>query len=282
MFVERIMTKSEIKLLQRALRETVAPDITVDGVYGNQTVKAMAKFCIVNGCSDHAAEQMLAKYIETRYTSAAAFKQAAAELGVPESYVRAVAKVETNGESFLKDGRVKILFERHWFYKKLKEALQKPSVRTQVANRLRMAVETPTDLLLGAIVNAWPNICNPERGGYKGGEAEWERLNFAMGFDVESACQATSFGGYQVMGFNHKASGYNSAQEMMVALSTSESKQLLAMVSFIKANPAMHACLKKGDWAGFAEKYNGSAYKENKYDTKLAAAEVEGRADALA
>lgn len=276
------MNKSEIKLLQRALRETVAPDITVDGVYGNQTVKAMAKYCIVNGCSDHAAEQMLKKYIDSRFVNDAAYKQAAADLGVPESYVRAVAKVETNGESFLKDGRVKILFERHWFYKKLKEALQNAMVKANVAARLKMPVATPTDLLLAAMVNGYPNICNPERGGYKGGEAEWDRLNFAMNIDVEAACQAASYGGYQLMGFNHKACGYSNAHEMMLALSASESKQLLAMVAFIKANPAMHACLKKSDWAGFAEKYNGSAYKENKYDTKLAAAEVEGRAEALA
>jgi hypothetical protein len=267
------MSKSENKQLQRALRETVAPGITVDGVLGDQTNKALAKYCLVHGVSDHKAKEMLKQYADMRYVNDEAFRQAAVILNVPESYVRAIAEVESAGESFLKDGRVKILFERHWFYRKLKEAMAAQTVRDRVALVLKMPANTPGDLLLGALVNGYPNICNPERGGYKGGEAEHDRLNFAMQFDVEAACQAASYGGYQIMGFNHKFCGYNSAKEMMLALAASESKQLLALVAFIKANPHIHNALKRGDWAKVAEGYNGKAYKENQYDTKLIAAE---------
>ena len=49
----------------------------------------------------------------------------------------------------------------------------------------------------------------------------------------------------------------------------SEEKQLRAMCMFIKSNPKMFNALKKDDWVTFASLYNGSGYKQNKYDTKL-------------
>jgi N-acetylmuramidase len=33
----------------------------------------------------------------------------------------------------------------------------------------------------------------------------------------------------------------------------------------------MHSALKKHDWAGFAQAYNGPGYAANNYDTKIAA-----------
>jgi hypothetical protein len=267
------MNKTEVKQLQRALRENTGLVITIDGDFGKQSQTAFDIFKKNTGVTDPEAMALLKKYIEQRYVTDTAFAAAAQLLGVKESYVRAISEVESAGESFLKDGRVKILFERHWFYKKLKEALASASVRWAVAKKLNMPENTPGNLLLAAMVNGYPNICNPERGGYKGNEAEWDRFNFAMDIHAESACQATSYGGYQIMGFNHKSCGYATAKDMMLALASSESKQLLALVAFVKANPSMHKALKEANWAKFAECYNGSAYKENKYDTKLAAAE---------
>jgi hypothetical protein len=34
----------------------------------------------------------------------------------------------------------------------------------------------------------------------------------------------------------------------------------------------MHAALRAKDWAGFAERYNGAGFQENRYDEKLEAA----------
>jgi hypothetical protein len=43
------------------------------------------------------------------------------------------------------------------------------------------------------------------------------------------------------------------------------------MMNFIEHNGLMDE-LRRGDWRGFARRYNGSGYAANSYDTKLAAA----------
>ena len=50
-----------------------------------------------------------------------------------------------------------------------------------------------------------------------------------------------------------------------------ESAQLDAFVAFVKKNN-LDDELMRHDWASFARGYNGPAYRENHYDTKLAAA----------
>lgn len=276
------MSKSEIKQLQRALRENVAPSLVVDGVWGNSSIKALEQYAQTTGTNTNGAMFLLHKYSDLRYVNDDAFTQASKALGVPQSYVRAIQEVETTGASFLPDGRVKILFERHWFYKKLKGAIaSNPSALANVAAKLGSASKD-VETLMTQMVQKFGDICNPTRGGYQGGSAEWDRLNKAMDFDIEAAAQAASYGGYQLMGFNCKACGFNTAKDMMLALAVSESAQFLAMIAFVKSNPSMWAALKAANWAKFAEEYNGSAYKDNKYDTKLIAAEKTWRPENVA
>jgi hypothetical protein len=278
------MNTTENKLLQRALRELVAPTITVDGIFGNQTTQAIKLYATQNSTTVENALTLLQQYVREKYVNDDAYKEAAKSLGVPVSYVRAVSEVETAGESFLPDGRMKVLFERHWFYRKLKEAIMNfPDKKAYVGKMVLSPGEQITvDNIMAAMVRNYSNICNPERGGYLGDGAEWGRLNSAMKFDIEAACQSASYGAYQIMGFNCVYCGYKTAHDMMDGLAHSESKQLMAMVSFVKSQPAMLACLKRGDWAGFAEKYNGPAYKTNSYDIKLAKGEEKWRTANLA
>lgn len=276
------MSKSEIKQLQQALRENVAPSLVVDGVWGSDSVKALDQYAQITGMNTNGAMFLLRKYSDLRYVSDDAFAQASKALSVPQSYVRAIQQVETVGASFLPDGRVKILFERHWFYKKLKGAIAaNPAVRANVAAKLGSSAKD-AETLMTQMVQKFGDICNPTRGGYQGGGAEWDRLNKAMDFDIESAAQSASYGGYQLMGFNCKACGYNTAKDMMLALAVSESAQFLAMVAFIKSDANMWSALKRADWPKFAECYNGSAYKDNKYDIKLASAEKSWQSENVA
>jgi hypothetical protein len=265
------MTKSQVKQLQRALRETVMPSIGVDGAWGAQCDQGLAAYAKATGTDTAGATALLQAYATLRFVNDDAFATAAAALSVPESYVRAIAQVETNGDGFLKDGRVKILFERHWFYKDLTAALASSAdARTHVAGKLGIATSSTVTQLMVEMVKQQNNICNPERGGYLGNEKEWDRLNLAMDFDVEAGAQSASYGGFQLMGFNFKQCGYPNARSMMIDLAGSESKQFLAVVAFIKANPNLLSAVRAADWAKFAMGYNGSSYKENKYDTKLA------------
>lgn len=181
-----------------------------------------------------------------------AFASAAKTLGVPEAAVRAVAEVESSGNGFLPDNRPKILFERHWMYKRLVS-----NGKTALAN--------------SSLVRS-PDVVNKTPGGYKGGAAEHERLGKAATIDRTSALESSSWGAFQIMGYHWKALGYASIQEFVNAMYASDDKQLDAFVRFIKVNSNLLTALKKLDWATFAKGYNGSAYAENKYDTKMATA----------
>jgi hypothetical protein len=169
------------------------------------------------------------------------YERCAALLGVLEASLRAVVAVECNGRGFLPDGRPKILFERHWFYK----LTSLPVSKTR------------------------PDLSNPKPGGYLGGTREWNRLNAALAFDRIAALKSASWGLGQIMGFNHQAAGYADIEAFVQAMHHSEGKQIEAMCHFIKSNPQMHQALMNRDWQDFARAYNGPAYRRNAYDTKL-------------
>ena len=71
------------------------------------------------------------------------------------------------------------------------------------------------------------------------------------------------------MGFNASAAGYDSAEQMVADFLKDEDNHLEAMARFIIAND-LDDELRRHDWAGFARGYNGSGYRRNRYDEKLA------------
>lgn len=180
------------------------------------------------------------------------FKTAANLLNVDVASVKAVKNVESNGNGFLPSGKMKILFEGHIFWKELKKLNKNPE--NILANNLN-----------------YSNILYPKwtKKYYKGGEAEWNRFNEAAQIDETAAKLSTSYGLFQIMGFNYINCGFSNVNDFFNFMSENEGNQLYAFCSFIKNDKKMHNALKNKDWATFAKLYNGPAYKENKYDTKL-------------
>lgn len=113
---------------------------------------------------------------------------------------------------------------------------------------------------------------------YKGGQLEYVRLHTAMELNREAALKSTSWGLFQIMGFNHSVCGYDHVEDFVNDMKQSEFLQLNAAMKFIEAKNLLPV-LRKHDWAKFAEVYNGSGYKANKYDTKLADAYKEAKGD---
>ncbi|MDX7826420.1 N-acetylmuramidase family protein [Aeromonas caviae] len=163
-----------------------------------------------------------------------------------------VAQVESIGEGFTTDMRPVVLFERHVFYKQLTQHLGKVAADQMAAS--------------------YPNLVNPKRGGYAGGAAEWERLQLAISLHRDAAIESASWGMFQIMGFHWQALGFASASDWQAAMQRSEVEHLTALCRFIQQDPAMHKALQGRKWADFARRYNGPAYKDNDYDTKLAKA----------
>lgn len=279
------MNKEQSKLFQRALRELVAPALVVDGSLGPASLEALRKYAVLmhfenpKDLQSGQAVDAVVRYINVRFITDEHFENCSKRLNVPQSYIRAVAEVESAQSGFLKDGRVAILFERHWFYKKLRAALISENVQKRVMSILKVSID-PNDTmdiravkLLGMVSARFSNVCSAVRGGYMGGEHEYSRLEIAERLDPESAYQAASYGRFQIMGFNCTLAGYNDAREMLLSYARGESEQLNSLASFVIADKRLHTALQKGDWANVARIYNGPAYKENNYDTRLATAQ---------
>lgn len=102
----------------------------------------------------------------------------------------------------------------------------------------------------------------------KDGIAEFARFEVAKGLDRNAAMLSSSWGAFQIMGFNYKSAGYSSVEEFVEAMHNSEANQLLAFVRFVKAQ-GLDVHLRSRDWAAFARGYNGPKYAVNKYDKRL-------------
>jgi hypothetical protein len=158
----------------------------------------------------------------------------------------AVVEVETGGAGgFLTDGRPRILFEPHVFSR----------------------------LTAGRWNGTHPDISrrNFVRGLYLGGAAEYGRLERAMLLDRPAALQSCSWGLFQIMGFNHRMVGHAEVADMVADARASEAAQLRQGVAFIEAS-GLAAALRAQDWRAFARGYNGPAFEQNAYHTKLEAA----------
>lgn len=175
-------------------------------------------------------------------------RKAAEAIGVEPCAVQAVVDVESGGSGFLPDGRTKILFEGHVFWKELQKRGIDPA----------------------PLASKYPNVIYPkwDRSQYKGGATEWERLNTAALVNKEAALCSASYGLFQIMGFNHRAAGFDTVQAFVDAQKESEAKQLESFCAFMRSE-GLVLFLVGRDWAGFARRYNGPGYAANQYDVKL-------------
>ena len=190
--------------------------------------------------------------VKSKFLTDYSFDKIAKEFGLNPAHIRAIFEVEAGGKSgFLSEDNTKpvTLEEGHIFYKYAKQK----------------------GLNVDELCKKYPTICYPKwtKSHYKKGLAEYARYELAKSINEECAMLATSFGIGQLMGFNFASCGYKNVKDFVNDMYESEEKQLRAMCMFIKYNPKMFNALKKEDWTTFASLYNGSGYKQNKYDTKL-------------
>lgn len=167
-------------------------------------------------------------------------------IGVGEDEIHAVIDVETSGGGFDAQGRVRMLFEPHVFYREL----------GPVAERSR-AIEA------GLAYAKWVTRSYPRD--------SYPRLLAAIEINEDAALRSASWGLGQIMGFNCVLAGYTDARSMVEDFAEDEEKHLDAMVTFI-ISAGLDDELRRHDWRGFARGYNGSGYAKHGYHTKLAAA----------
>lgn len=174
------------------------------------------------------------------------FQRAAADLGCQVAAIKAVREVEAGGAGFNPDESIKLLFEGHHFHR----------------------------LTGGKHAAKYPHLSYPKwtRVFYGTNQVEeHKRFNAAVALDPVAALLSTSFGLFQVMGFNHARCGFADAADMLKAFAKGEPEQLDGFVEFVRFSGLADE-LQQKRWADFARHYNGPSYAVNRYDTKLAAA----------
>lgn len=243
----------DVGLLQQRLQRE-GYQVALTNVYDDATERAVmnlqaANNLVVDGVYGPKSFMALVGSPQARHLSHADLVRAADQLGVPLATVRAVNEVESRGEGFLPDGRPVILFERHKFYQQLEKHGIDPA----------------------PIAAKYPNLCNPEAGGYRGGDAEYARLEQAKRIHLEAAYEACSWGAFQVMGFHAQGLGYPGVIDFVRCMYENEAAHLEAFVRYVQ-HFGLAGHLKARKWAAFAKGYNGPAYARNLYDTKLARA----------
>ncbi|RVU04246.1 DUF3380 domain-containing protein [Novosphingobium umbonatum] len=172
-------------------------------------------------------------------------KELATRLKVSVKQIAAVASVEAGGSGYDASGKPKILFERHKFYK-----------------------------LTGGIYGE-TTFSNKAAGGYN--ENSWDKLAGAIGTGaVDAAFMSASWGKFQVMG--EYWDEFHFASPFAFAFSTvaSEKAHYEMLANYVEVNHLQDEMAKLStnpeDCRAFAKAYNGPAYVNFNYHSKLAQA----------
>jgi hypothetical protein len=246
-------TGADVTVLQQRLTRA---GFTVDttGHLDEATTAAVrayqqAKGMVDDGIAGPRTQAALLGVVDPRALTQETIARVADDLGCDVAAIQAVIEVESPNGGYLPDGRVVILFERHVFWRELVAAGIDPA-----------SVRVPDSIL------------SQHRGGYVGGVGEYPRLAQAASIHREAAYASCSWGRFQIMGYHAKELGYESATHMAKVFETSEAQHLFAFSAFVQLDADLLKALRTRKWATFAKIYNGPAYAENLYDTKLARA----------
>lgn len=176
----------------------------------------------------------------------------ASRICISPQQLAAIATVESGGAGYGPTGLPKILWERHWFWRK-------------TAGRFGLT-----------------GYSNPNPGGYtldadkNGINDSWEKLAAAAMRDPLRAFECCSWGKFQIMGFHAASIGFANAVEMAWAMRESEAAHYAALAGFIQANgllgPARRLSTNPETCRDFAKGYNGAGYRKFAYHEKLARA----------
>ena len=183
--------------------------------------------------------------------------QAARAAAIDPAALLAVVEVESAGKFF---ARVKgkdeplIRFECHYFDRRLgadqRETARAAGLSSPIAGK----------------------VPNPRQQ-----EERWALLDRAAAFSRPAALESVSWGIGQIMGAHWKALGFGSVGEMVELARSGAAGQIRLLILFLEKN-GMIPLLNARDWAAFARRYNGPAYRRYAYDTKLAIAYAKHKA----
>ena len=155
-------------------------------------------------------------------------KDLSKSLKVEIELLKAFLKVESSGKHFNDMGRVTIRFEKHIFKKYSKKYKESDWQEVQHRNQ----------------------------------RDEYDSFIKATKIDRDAAFKSISMGSAQIMGFNCKKVGYETAVKMYNNFRTSANYGILAFGEFIRSNSKLLKACQKKDYHTIASQYNGRSYKK--------------------
>ena len=255
-----VIIQKQLKNL--GLKSKSGKALSTDGIFGESTEYAVLQFqksvgILADGKVGDKTRAALAGHSVSKFLKDSDYITAAKRLKVSELAIRVFGATEGRGVGFLKNGKAKILFERHRMYFYLVQLKGKTFANSQMKQ--------------------YPNLVNTATGGYKGDEAEYVRLSLAKNICAEAALMSCSWGQFQIMGENWKELGYSSVFDFETQMQTSESLQLEAFIRFIEWKTGtlngkkitLIDALRAGDWGSVFTLYNGPSYKKLGYQAKF-------------
>lgn len=178
------------------------------------------------------------------------FQELSAQLRVDPGVVIAVFLIESGGEGFGSDGRLKIRFENHIFRNywgktnqaKFEQHFRYDPAKIWMNHEWRPSPDAP-----------WQTFHGTQ-------SKEWDVLNFARTLDDAAAKLSISMGGPQIMGFNYATTGFESVHQMFEAFSQGNRGQIMGFFRFVQGgipNSQRLVALQTLDFEKFAGLYNG-------------------------
>lgn len=167
------------------------------------------------------------------------YRFAADKLEVKPSVIQAIAHIESLQRPFSAPHRPIIRIEPHWWRK------------LAYSPRARKEIDELKPL-------------NPDDQAIR-----WEHFEWIYGVDPDAAVKSTSFGAFQIMGFNHELCGFKDPLGFLAAMKHGAGAQTLAFVRFVLASPQLHQAMRTMTFPQIASHYNGPQYEKNQYHIKL-------------
>ncbi len=199
---------------------------------------------VTRGCLIEAFRNKVAPAISPEGIRALALR-----LGCTERQIKAVAKVESAGAGWDKQGLLTCLYERHYLWRRIKVAV--------------------------------PFLSDPTPGGYTidadgdGINDSWEKLaDAAMRWPLNTVLECASFGRFQVMGAHWKVLGYESVVDMVYGMTRTEAAHYEVFARYLEVNNLVGALRavdgNPANCTPLAVGYNGKGQRG--YDGRIAQA----------
>ena len=238
----------DVKVLQKYL------GLNQDGSFGPLTNKCVKAFQQNNGLTPDGIVgnktwlKLIEKDLHNNYITNADLIQVAIKYNLELAVIKAIISVESNGKS-IQNGIPTMLFEGHIFWQQLK--IHKISPYNYIKGNENILYQKWTKKYYTGSNNG-----------------EYNRLLKAININEEAAYESASYGLFQIMGYNYKICGYDSAKQFFRDLSVNEDNHLKAFIKFIEYNKII-PYLQTKNWRKIAYLYNGPSYVQNNYHIKL-------------